>query len=133
MKHSINEIFSIHNAENNKTVLATRRYVETNNVFVATKSRDKEGHLVWARPLSYHINGGKPLKVLDLEAVKLVWLYGEKTWFDTEEELSAHRIIVAAEMAENRIRNLAKKGLAEMIDGMSIEEVKAFMEKMGLW
>lgn len=133
MKHSINEIFSIHNAENNKTVLATRRYVETNNIFVITRYCEKEGHLIWARPLSYHTNNGKPLKVLDLEAVRLVWLYGEKTWFDTEEELFAHRIIAAAEMAENRIRNLAKKGLTEMIDRMSVEEVKVFMEKMGLW
>lgn len=133
MKHSINEIFSIHNAKNNKKVLATRRYIETNSIFVITRSHESEGHLVWARPLSSHMNYGKPLKVLDLEDIKLVWLYGEKTWFDTEEELSAHRIIVAAEMAENHIRNLAKRGLAEMIDGMSVEEVKAFMEKMGLW
>lgn len=133
MKHSINEIFSIHNAKGDKKVLATRRYIETNGVFVVTRQRESEGHLVWARPLNSHMNYGKPLKVLDLEGIKLVWLYGEKTWFDTEEELSAHRIIVAAEMAENRIRNLAKKGLAEMIDEMSVEEVKALMEKMGLW
>lgn len=133
MKHSINEIFGIYNAKGDKKVLATRRYIETNGVFVVTRRCESEGHLVWARPLSSHLNHGKPLKVLDLEGVKLVWLYGEKTWFDTEEELSAHRILVAAEMAENRIRNLAKKGLAEMIDEMSVEEVKAFMEKMGLW
>ena len=133
MKHSINEIFCIYNAANNKRVLATRRYIETNGVFVVTRPRESDGHLVWARPLSSHLNCGKPLKVLDLEDIKLAWLYGEKTWFDTEEELSAHRILVAAEMAENRIRNLAKKELAEMIEEMSVEEVKAFMEKMGLW
>ena len=133
MKHSINEIFSICNAKSNKKVLATRRYIETNGVFVITRRRESEGHLVWARPLSYHTNSGKPLKVLDLEGTKLVWLYGEKTWFDTEEELSAHRIVVAAETAENRIRNLAKKRLAEMIDEMFVEEVKTLMEKMGLW
>ena len=133
MQHSINEIFSIHNAKNNKSVLATRRYIETNGVFVITKRREIGEHLVWASPLSYHVNCGKPLKVLDLEDIKLVWLYGEKTWFDTEEELAAHRILVSAEMAEKKIRNLAKKGLAEMIDGLTIPEVKAFMEKMGLW
>lgn len=133
MKHSINEIFCIYNSANSKRVLATRRYIETNGVFVVTRPHESKGLLVWARPLGYHVNSGKPLKVLDLENVKLAWLYGEKTWFDTEEELSAHRILVAAEMAENRIRNLAKKGLAEMIDEMSVEEVKAFMEKMGLW
>ena len=133
MKHSINEIFSIHNAKGDKKVLVTRRYVETNGVFVVTRRRESEGHLVWARPLSYHTNNGKPLKVLDLEGIKLVWLYGEKTWFDTEEELAAHRILASAERAENHIRNLAKKGLAEMIDGMTVEEVKVFMEKMGLW
>lgn len=133
MKHSINEIFCIYNSANNKRVLATRRYIETNGVFVVTRPNESKGLLVWARPLGYHVNSGKPLKVRDLEGIKLAWLYGEKTWFDTEEELSAHRITVAAEMAENRIRNLAKKGLAEMIDEMSIEEVKALMEKMGLW
>lgn len=133
MKHSINEIFCIYNSANSKRVLATRRYIETNGVLVATRPHESKGLLVWARPLGYHVNSGKPLKVRDLEGIKLAWLYGEKTWFDTEEELSAHRITVAAEMAENRIRSLAKKGLAEMIDEMSVEEVKAFMEKMGLW
>ena len=60
-------------------------------------------------------------------------MYGDKTWFDTEEELAAYRILANAEMAEKKIRNLAKKRLAEMIDGLTIEEVKTFMEKMGLW
>jgi hypothetical protein len=112
MKHSISEIFSIHNAENNKKVLATRRYIETNSVFVITRPRESEGHLVWARPLSYHINSGKPLKVLDLEDIKLAWLYGEKTWFDTEEELAQYRAEVAA---ETELARRKKKALAEIM------------------
>lgn len=133
MQHDINEIFSIYSTKSKKVVLATRRYVETNGIFVTRFSREVGDHLIWARPLGSRINNGKPLKALDLEGVKLVWLYGEKTWFDTEEELAAHRILESAKRAENRIRNLAKKGLADLIDGMSVEEVKAFMEKMGLW
>ena len=133
MQHNISEIFSVYSTKSKKVVLATRRYVETNGIFVVRFSREIGEHLIWARPLNYHVNSGKPLKALDLEGVKLVWLYGEKTWFDTEEELAAHRILESAKCAENRIRNLAKKGLADLIDGMPVEEVKAFMEKMGLW
>lgn len=133
MQHSITEIFRISNANNNRTVLATRRYIETNGIFVITRSRESEGHLVWARPLNSHLNNNKPLKLLDLEGEKLVWLYGEKTWFDTEVELQAHRIEVSAQRAEMRLRNIAKKGLSDLVDNMTIEEVKVFMEKMGLW
>ena len=112
MKHSINEIFAICNAKGDQRVLATRRYIETNGVFVVTRPRESEGHLVWAHPLSSHLNHGKALKVLDLEGIKLVWLYGEKTWFDTEEELAQYRAEVAT---ETELARRKKKALAEIM------------------
>lgn len=133
MKHSVLEIFRIENANNKTVVFATRRFIENSDIIILQYCDKPNNHLVWARPMGYRVNNGKPLRVLDIEGEKLAWFYGEKIWFDSVEELAAHRILVSAERAENQIRKMAKNSLSEVIDKMSIEEVKAFMEKMGLW
>ena len=125
MKHSIEEVYSI----NGRAGTYTAAYLRAHGIRVGSHhTLLQEGY---ATKCSYKV--APSFYLTDVNGKRKVFMYGEKTWFDTEEELSAHRIIVAAEMAENRIRNLAKRGLAEVIDGMSVEEVKAFMEKMGLW
>lgn len=125
MQHSIEEVYSI----NGRTGTYTAAYLAANGIRVGSHhTLLQEGYAV---KCGYKV--AKSFYLTDVNGKRKVFMYGEKTWFDTEEELFAHRITVAAEMAENRIRNLAKRGLAEMIDGMSVEEVKAFMEKMGLW
>lgn len=125
MKHSIEEVYCI----NGKNGTYTAAYLVANNIPVGKHhTLLQEGY---ARKCSYKV--APAFYLTEVSGKRKVFMYGEKTWFDTEEELAAYRILASAEMAEKKIRNLAKKGLAEMIDGLTVEEVKAFMEKMGLW
>lgn len=125
MKHSIEEVYYI----NGRNGTYTAAYLAANNIPIGSRhTLLQEGY---AHKCSYKV--APTFYLTEVCGKRKVFMYGEKTWFDTEEELAAYRILASAEMAEKKIRNLAKKGLAEIIDGMSIEEVKAFMEKMGLW
>lgn len=125
MKHSIEEVYYI----SGRNGTYTAAYLAANNIPICSRHTFlQEGY---AHKCSYKV--APTFYLTEVCGKRKVFMYGEKTWFDTEEELAAYRILASAEMAEKKIRNLAKKGLTEMIDGMSIEEVKAFMEKMGLW
>ena len=125
MKHSIEEVYCI----NGKSGTYTAAYLVANNIPVGKHhTLLQEGY---ARKCSYKV--APTFYLTEVGGKRKVFMYGEKTWFDTEEELAAYRILASAEMAEKKIRNLAKKGLAEMIDGLTVEEVKVFMEKLGLW
>ena len=125
MKHSIEEVYYI----NGKNGTYTEEYIIANNIPVGKHhTLLREGY---AHKCSYKV--APTFYLTEVGGSRKVFMYGEKTWFDTEEELAAHHILASAEMAEKKIRNLAKKELSEMIDGLTVEEIKAFMEKMGLW
>lgn len=63
-------------------------------------------------PMSYKVNSGKPFRIyhsLDSKEYTLGYLYGEKTWFDSAEELKAFRESqkdVARERKLERIQEL---------------------------
>lgn len=125
MMHSIEEVYYI----NGRSGTYTAAYLIANNIPVGSHhTLLQEGY---AHKYSYKV--APTFYLTEVNGKRKVFMYGDKTWFDTEEELAAYRILANAEMAEKKIRNLAKKRLAEMIDGLTIEEIKIFMEKMGLW
>jgi hypothetical protein len=125
MQHSIEEVYSI----NGKAGTYTAAYLAVNGIQIGSHhTLLQEGYAV---KCCYKVV--KSFYLTDVNGKRKVFMYGEKTWFDTEEELAAYRITASANEAEKRLRNIAKKAFADLIDKMSIEEVKAFMEKMGLW
>ena len=125
MKHSIEEVYSI----NGITGTYTAAYLAANGIQIGSHhTRLQEGYAV---KCGYKV--AKSFYLTDVTGKRKVFMYGEKTWFDTEEEVAAYRITANANEAEKRLRRIAKKEFADLIDKMSIEEVKAFMEKMGLW
>lgn len=125
MKHSIEEVYRI----NGQNGTYTAAYLVANNIPMGNRfTIGEEGYA-----FKCDCKVAPTFYLTEVGGKRKVFMYGEKTWFDTEEELAAYRILASAEMAEKKIRNLAKKGLAEMIDKLTIPEVKAFMEKMGLW
>lgn len=94
MKHSINELLTLNNYNKQKP-LATREFCIKNNIPIITiKQRNRETkwqYETYAIYTPYKENNGRPKKVLDVDGIKLIYLYGEKTYFDTEEELKAYR------------------------------------------
>lgn len=126
MRHHINELYQI----NGRNGLYTLEFLTANNIKMG--SRETLLQVGYATHALYLV-GRDMVKVYDIAGIKNIYMYGEKTWFDSKVERDAYRIQEAAKRAEIHLRTLAKNELVKMINNMSIEEVKEFMEKMGLW
>lgn len=132
MKHSIEELYSLRNSDNRS--LMTEEYCKANGIIIATdrvvwRACQKNG-ATYAMPAISHQNNNKPVKVLDVNGIKLIYLFGEKTYFDTQEELDSHRKAFQEQQAKEREINKLKKELLAKVEGMSAEELKKIIEKI---
>lgn len=99
MRHDINELWKV---DGDITHIYAEEAVK--NLEVANRSNRHKENL--RRPMLSKVNNGKPFRIwLDREHTeyKLGWLYGEKTWFDSEQEVKDYRDYVAR---EKRIREI---------------------------
>lgn len=127
MKHSIEEIYIVHSNVSGANVMVTEQYVIANNI-PTPKHRERSQHLVYARPLLSHLNHNKPIAVRDVDDVtKLIYLFGEKSWFDSQEELDAYRVEYQRERALSIAKNKLKKAIGEKLDDLSIEELETML------
>lgn len=130
MKHAMDELYTVYNSMNNKTKLVTLAFVQENNI-PTPKYTDRHKHLVYARACSSHLTSKKPLRALDAhEEIKLVYLFGESTWFDTQEELDAYREEYHAQRAQEIARNKMKKEIAAILDTMSTAEIEVVLASL---
>jgi hypothetical protein len=132
MKHSIEELYSLRNSDNRS--LMTEEYCKANGIIIATdravwRACQKSG-ATYAMHAHSHQNNNKPVKVLDVNGIKLIYMFGEKTYFDTQEELDSYREVFHAEQAKEREINKLKKELLAKVEGMSAEELKKIIEKI---
>lgn len=87
MKHSIKELYKIKGD-------SCHIYDANAVMFInhASRHNAKDGDCF---PMLFKVNNGKPFRVYHSIGNKkdftLGWMYGEKTWFDTEEELQSYR------------------------------------------
>ena len=124
MKHNINELMSLFNAKTMNTY-ATVEYCKAMGIPMSRANRE-----TYCRPASYHTNTGKPVNVLDVNGVKVIYLFGEKTWFDTEEELIAYRTAYNEQRAKAKERNDLKRQLLAKVEMMTTEEMRALVEQL---
>ena len=126
MKHYINEIYKLNSGK-----LVTEEYCEVNNIAILTNKECRKLEVkpeVFAKECRSHINNNKPVKVLDVNGDKLIYLFGEKTWFDTAEELAKHREEYQAERKASAEKTKIKKDINEILNTMSIEELTKVLE-----
>ena len=134
MKHEITEIYTVtvNTAISYRYIYCTMDYIKAHNIPHFREVEHQEAK--WYYYTCSHINNPKrEATLVDTNGSRRIYLYGEKTWFDSKVERDAYRIEATAKQAEIHLRTLAKKDLAKMIDDMSVIEMKTFMEKMGLW
>lgn len=132
MKHSIRELYEFRNSIDNR--LMTEAYCKAQGYPIGTdravwRACQKSGE-VYVMPCNYHNNNSKPVKVLDVDGIKLIYLFGEKTYFDTQEELDSYREVFHAEQAKEREINALKRELLAKVAGKSAEELKKIIEKI---
>ena len=127
MKHSIKEIYIVHSNLSGTNLMVTEQHVMANNI-PTPNHRDRAKHLVYARPLLSHLNHNKPIAVRDVnDEMKLIYLFGEKSWFESQEELDEYRAEYQRERAESIEKNKVKKAVIEKLDEMSKTELESLL------
>lgn len=129
MKHSFKELYTLYNHPS-KIRYATAAYLKENNIPIddqyGIRLRDKGK--VCAGYASYATSHIKGIKVLDIDGVKLIFMYGEKSWFDTEEERDEYRQAMMVERALEAERNKVKNAVIAKLDRMSKADLEKLLE-----
>lgn len=120
MKHTINELYKI-----NGEKFYTADYIVKHNIPKA-KKYSAEG---WSR--CYGLGTDKGTKnIYTADGVKVVYTYGEKTYFDTAEERDAYREQQRIERAELAKKNRLLKAINCYYQSMSVEELEKVLENI---
>lgn len=132
MKHEITELFRLENvATANK--LATLAYCKANNIPVVDYKTSRicaKENIPCAITATSVQDPYKPMRVLDENGFKVIYVFGSYTYFDTQEELDSHRKAFQEQQAKEREFNKLKKELLAKVEKMSAEELKNLIEKI---
>ena len=110
MKHSITELYKIKGTSIIITKEAKERIQQpTQKVLYKTHPKDT-------------------VTIYDVEGTKTIYMFGEKTWFDTQEELNEYRTTYQEEQNIKSERNKLKSAIIAELDKMSIEQLKVTLE-----
>ena len=124
--HDITEIYTIHNGT--ETIhFATKEYIENQNIPTPKYRERREmdiANIKYAVITNSHVNNEKPLRVLTPNGMMLIYLYGEKTWFESAEERTEYRAQVALEKAKQAEIKKVKAELDARIAEMDIDEMR---------
>lgn len=117
MMHTHEELVKI-----NGTKLYTMDYVQKHNIPKATKYGE-EG---WCR--CYGLGTDKGTKnIHTAEGVKVVYTYGEKTWFDTQEERDNYRAMRNAERVKETKKNKTLAAITEKLKMLSNDDLEKIL------
>ena len=133
MKHSITELYTLYNVYPSIKKIATREYCEANNIpcYEKTPETYEERQAGYARPcVSYVNNSNKGFNVLDVNGKKKIYLFDEKTWFDTFKELEEYRKQYQHEQIQQTLRNSVKKEIIAILDGMELKDLEILLSKL---
>ncbi len=133
MKHLFTELYYIHNGKGVRKT-ATKEYLEANNIpYDLTREEKEKKHWSkdpYATPLSSRVASNKPFGVLDVNGIKYVYTFGEKLWFDNEEERDEYRKNYNVEMTELKEKNKLKKEINAILDTMEIQDLEILIKKL---
>jgi hypothetical protein len=133
MKHLFTELYYIHNGKGVRRT-ATKEYLKANNIPYDLTREEKEAKHWSKEPyaiqLSSRVANSKPFGVLDVNGVKYVYTFGEKLWFDNEEERDEYRRNYNAEMTDLKEKNRLKKQINEILDTMEIQDLEILLAKL---
>ena len=119
MIHNVKELFKIYGA--GRPFIATAEYIADHNIPISSR-----GSGAYAVRMCYRINNGKPATLYTNNGITKIYFFGEKTWFDTEEELIAHRAQYQQEKIQKSRYYKAMATIQAKLDTMTIEELEEF-------
>ena len=122
MKHSVEELYRI---DGKGTY--TWDYIEANNIPKAKSCSGEGGY----RSKGWVSSSKDYVKITTAEGVRVVYFYGEKTWFDTKEERDAYRVERAAErehlIKRNKVLKIINEKIATHLDTLTTEQLEALL------
>ena len=124
MMHNVRDLFKINGAK-----FYTYEYIEKNGIPKANRY-DESG---WE--VARYFNPSKAKVLLHTSnGVREIFIYGEKTWFDTEEERDAYRAEKSAEraklIARNKVLRAVNEKIAEKLNGMTEQELTDLLARL---
>lgn len=120
MKHEITELYKLTNDERHiYSAEAIKNYPKIKHFFKYDPPKE-----VSAYPISWRVNSAKPFRIYDTVGSKeyrFGYMYGDKAYFDTEEERTAYRMGVKKLEEERKAKTFN-------LEGMTIKELKTILE-----
>ena len=113
MKHSVNELYKING----------QGYYSEESAKLLSTEKDRVSKVS-------HIVNRDAVKVIIPKGMKEVYLYGEKTWFDTKEERDAYREEANKNYAEMVSKNKVIKAITEKLKEMTEEELNKLLQTL---
>lgn len=127
MKHSVNELYHIPERYGHHY---TREGLAAAGIQIAPPRTTRHNTPGMARAHGYLQNSKGYITIHDAEGDRVVYLYGEKTWFDAKEERDAYRAAANAEYERTKARNRIKREICDLLDSMSFEDMKKTLEML---
>ena len=131
MKHSIKELYYVCNC--GKNFLATAEYIKVFNIPTDRQAVDaaKSWGLPYARCALYHQHKDDAVLVYHPYTLGTIYMFGEKTWFDTQKELNDYRAKYHEQRQLNMERNKAKAQLIQYIENhMTTEQILNLLQEL---
>jgi len=121
MMHTINELYKIDGAK-----FYTADYIIKHNIPKAKSYNDTNG---WSKCYGLGTDRGTK-NIHTADGVKVVYTYGEKTYFDTAEERDAYRVQQNIARAELNKKNKLLKAINSHYQTMSVEELEEVLNNI---
>lgn len=121
MKHNVKELYKV-----NGEKFYTEDYLAIYNIPKA-KSWDIRNGWTVAHALGSNKDS---FRIYTAEGVKIAYAYGEKTWFDTQEERDAYREEQNILRTITSHRNKVLKEITNKLNLMTTEELENFLKNM---
>lgn len=131
MKHSIKELYIVQSPE--RSILATSTFVEQYQIPTSRTEREEARikGVPYAFKASHHQAHKGYAKVYTPNSIDLIWMYGEKTWFDTKEERDVYRAQCHEQRQLSVERNKAKARLMQYIEThMTTEQILDLLQQL---
>lgn len=131
MKHSIRELYHVFHGSN--SFLATPEYIRVFNIPTDRKAIDAAQSLGTPYALRglYQQHKGDAVLVHHPYTLGTIYMFGEKTWFDTQEELNDYRAKYHEQRQLNAEHNKAKAQLMQYIENhMTTEQILNLLQEL---
>jgi hypothetical protein len=90
--------------------------------------RDPDG---CGKALNRHFVSVDQMIIGDEHGTRMVYFYGERTWFDTKEERDEYRAVENARRKAQNARYKVKAKITHILDDMSLEQLEMLLAKLG--